>query len=76
MLGNVKTKKKKNKKMMNYVSLKHVTKECLECHQKIKNILKQEVADDLRRLLFVWIMFLDNRRIQVPQTIVPLFWKV
>ena len=38
MLGNVKTKKKKNKKMMNYVSLKHVTKECLECHQKIKNI--------------------------------------
>ena len=37
---------------------------------------KQEVADDLRRLLFVWIMLLDNRRIQVPQTVVPLIWKV
>ena len=34
---------------------------------------KQEVADDLRRLLFVWIMFLDNRRIQ---TVVPLISKV
>ena len=37
---------------------------------------KQEVADDLRRLLFVWIMFLDNWRIQVTQTVVPLIWKV
>ena len=42
----------------------------------VNHKLKQEVVDDLRGLLFVWIMFLDNRRIQVPQTVVPLIYKV
>ena len=42
----------------------------------VNHKLKQEVADDLKGLLSVWIMFLDNRRIQGPQTVVPLICKV